>query len=162
MSFLVLECYGHHPLSTLFWEWHCIPWKKKITAKQAIKGKIMYVEANLYCSCGYYLPVLERGNSKSAQLCSQHWCFLNQLSQSHSVNMPLFFPSYQFQEDLLNLRESPASKLWPSVFSDEYVRWVDFHLQYMRYVVILNTRKACKSGDSPEVMSDLQAIPVFS
>ncbi|XP_015762227.1 PREDICTED: eukaryotic translation initiation factor 4E transporter-like isoform X2 [Acropora digitifera] len=26
------------------------------------------------------------------------------------------------KEDLLNLRESPASKLWPSVFSDEYVR----------------------------------------
>lgn len=136
--------------------------KKKITAKQAIKGKIMYVEANLYCSCRYYLPVLERGNSKSAQLCSQHWCFLNHLSQSHSVNMPHFFPSYQFQEDLLNLRESPASKLWPSVFSDEYVRWVVFHLQYMRYVVILNTRKARKSVDSPEVMSDLQAIPVFS
>lgn len=26
------------------------------------------------------------------------------------------------KEELLNLRESPASKLWPSVFSDEYVR----------------------------------------
>ena len=27
------------------------------------------------------------------------------------------------QEDLLNLRESPASKLWPSILSEEHVRF---------------------------------------